>query len=111
MRRDKGSSSSSIHSIGDVLGKNNEALVADGIAVMADDLDLALVNVADGRVGHGVTKDNDGADLAHGRSEVVGGIVNSVAALRVARQDNLGVGACGERALDEVGPMTLVLVS
>lgn len=83
--RDEGSSRAGVNGIRNVLRKDEEALVANIITIVADDLNLVLINVADSCVGHRVTKDNNSADLAHVRSEVVGGVVNGVTTLRVTR--------------------------
>lgn len=92
-----------------MLRQDYSALVADVVAVVAHDVDPAGVNVGDGRVGHGVAKDDGGADVGHVAAQRIRRVVNREAALRVAADDNLGVWAGGTSVAYNLGPVVLVL--
>lgn len=92
-----------------MLRQDYSALVADVVAVMAHNVDPTRVNVGNGRVGHGVAKNDSGADVGHVAPQRIRRVVNREAALRVAADDNLGVWAGGTSVAHNLGPVVLVL--
>lgn len=98
----------SVNGIGQVSRQDESARVADIIIVVADDLDLAAVNVADGLVRERVTKDDSRADLAHIIAQLIGGVVNRETTLGVTAHDNLGIRALGQSIANHTGPIKLL---
>lgn len=76
-----------------MLGENKKSLLANVVAVMANNEDLAGIDIGDGLVRVWVAKNDGGTDVSHVLAEGVRGVVNCKAALRVAAEHNLGVGA------------------
>ncbi len=96
-----------INGIREMLGQDESALVADVVAFVAHDVHLARVNVGHGHVGHGVAKDDGGADIGHVATQRIRRVMDREAALRVAADDNLGVRAGSASITYNLGPFVL----
>lgn len=105
LRGDERGRISSINGIGQVRRENQGTGVADVIIVVADNLDLAGVNVVDSLVRERVAEDDSGADLVHVASEVIGSVVDRETTLGVATENNLGVGASCSSVADHLSPV------
>lgn len=86
---------------------DGQGVVADQIAVGAEDLGLGLGVAGDLRVVlgvAGVAEENDAGDLGLlGRGEALDGVVHDGAALAVAADEDGRVGALGHGHLDDLG--------
>lgn len=94
-----------INGVGKMLGQDQGTLFTNIVTSVADNLNLARINVGDGLVGVWVAKDDGGADIGHVAAEGIGSIMDGHTTLRVAAEHNLGVGTGGAGAAHNLSPM------
>lgn len=77
-----------------MLGSNNGSVLADEVALVADDEGVGYVDQTERGVAVSIAECHNGVDARGlGSGKTLKGLVDELSTLRVARDDNLGRGA------------------